>query len=64
MNDQKKFPRLYRRGPIEAQTEGKHDHETNRFPRLYRRGPIEAWSVRQIWPLLIDVSAPLPARPH
>src|SRR5690606_18696317 len=36
------FPRLHRRGPIEAPAVHAHAHRCWVFPRLHRRGPIEA----------------------
>jgi len=37
------FPRLKRRGPIEAGMSVKDLTRINEFPRLKRRGPIEAF---------------------
>jgi len=37
------FPRLQRRGPIEARHRAEHLGAQPLFPRLQRRGPIEAW---------------------
>ncbi len=38
------FPRLLRRGPIEAVVRIEYgEHIIRPFPRLLRRGPIEAW---------------------
>ena len=37
------FPRLQKRGPIEALCVGHEALAASMFPRLQKRGPIEAW---------------------
>ena len=37
-----KFPRLQKRGPIEASSPSRSASSATRFPRLQKRGPIEA----------------------
>ncbi len=48
------FPRLLRRGPIEAFTNASVTILTPEFPRLLRRGPIEALRPRQIFWMLLE----------
>ena len=44
-----RFPRLHRRGPIEARCAWRLHWSQPTFPRLHRRGPIEAWRPRSGW---------------
>jgi len=42
-----RFPRLQKRGPIEAYPLNLSHHPQHQFPRLQKRGPIEALSQRR-----------------
>ena len=50
------FPRLQKRGPIEADPGRQHTDRLNQFPRLQKRGPIEAGSIEN--PTLGDLVFP------
>jgi len=49
----RQFPRLQKRGPIEAFATSLTGHSTTAFPRLQKRGPIEAQIVGQLAPQVL-----------
>ena len=58
------FPRLQKRGPIEAIAPRLPDRSWSVFPRLQKRGPIEAESKRGLAHLGGEVSTLTKAWPH
>ena len=58
------FPRLIRRGPVEAHLDVGGSYVFGKFPRLIRRGPVEAYPALFIKDLVSVISAPDQARPR